>query len=310
MEFLLLAGILSIFHEIILELFALIIRIVLGPFGIKIYKTSDEAICKSAMRKSIFSSYSTDISDHSGIIISRRFIGFIKESKNYRGINEHLVILFCSKNTFESLSRVEIQQEGMVIREETRYINMIYHAHNVHGSLKRKKIFETRLVPSKQQNKIIDYISDDYGQSDTGSGVYLLYGDIGTGKSSVAYLLSKKIKGSLCTSFSPIKPGHSMNELYSVAGPTTGSPLVVLIDEIDVIIDQITSGEVVKTAHGAHTMCCDKLGWNSFLDAVGHGEFPNVLIIFTTNKKPEYFNDKDPSYIRNGRINKIFEVIR
>jgi hypothetical protein len=34
--------------------------------------------------------------------------------------------------------------------------------------------------------------------------------------------------------------------------------------------------------------------------------YPYLILILTTNKKPEFFKELDPSYIREGRVNLIF----
>lgn len=48
----------------------------------------------------------------------------------------------------------------------------------------------------------------------------------------------------------------------------------------------------------------DKITWNSFLDSIDIGLYPNLIIIFTSNISHEELSEKtDKSYLRVGRIN-------
>lgn len=52
----------------------------------------------------------------------------------------------------------------------------------------------------------------------------------------------------------------------------------------------------------------DKSGWNMLLDDINLGYYPNLIFILTSNIPPHTINNMDPSYLRNKRINLIFEL--
>ena len=44
------------------------------------------------------------------------------------------------------------------------------------------------------------------------------------------------------------------------------------------------------------------------LDEIQRGLYPHLIIIMTTNKNPEFINNLDPSYLREGRVDIICEL--
>jgi hypothetical protein len=52
----------------------------------------------------------------------------------------------------------------------------------------------------------------------------------------------------------------------------------------------------------------DKSGWNNMLDTIQRGMYPNLILIMTSNRGPEFINSLDPSYIRKGRVDLTFEM--
>ena len=51
----------------------------------------------------------------------------------------------------------------------------------------------------------------------------------------------------------------------------------------------------------------DKTSWNCFMDKIGYGMFPNVIILMTSNKTHREISKADTSYLREGRVNIIRE---
>jgi hypothetical protein len=44
------------------------------------------------------------------------------------------------------------------------------------------------------------------------------------------------------------------------------------------------------------------------LDSIQRGMYPNIILILTSNRAPEYIHSLDPSYIRKGRVDLTFEM--
>lgn len=137
----------------------------------------------------------------------------------------------------------------------------------------------------------------------------LLYGDKGTGKSMIPILLSKEFKNvNFCDTFKPYEPGNNFSSLYNKTNPDKNSPLIVVLEEFDIIIDKIHYNKIVNHKY-IPTEITDKSSWNLFFDRFDRGYYPHVILILTSNIKPTFINNLDESYIREGRVNLLFEVI-
>ena len=44
------------------------------------------------------------------------------------------------------------------------------------------------------------------------------------------------------------------------------------------------------------------------LDTIQRGMYPNIILIMTSNRGPEFINSLDTSYIRKGRVDLTFEM--
>ena len=129
----------------------------------------------------------------------------------------------------------------------------------------------------------------------------LIDGSIGSGKSYFAFLLAQKLKCYICDTFNPTEPSDSLSNLYTSKKITCQEPLIVLIDEIDTIIEKIHNKRIQRHKHYM-IQVHDKLTWNSFMDKIDYGLFPNLILIMTSNTKKEDIDKIDPSYLRKGRI--------
>ena len=127
-------------------------------------------------------------------------------------------------------------------------------------------------------------------------------GNINTGKSYFSYILAKKLNCYLCDTFDPTEPSESLTNLYTSKRISGDKPLIVLIDEVDVILKNIHENKIQKHKHYP-ILVRDKMTWNSFIDKIDYGLYPNLIVIFTSNQNKEYIDSLDKSYIREGRIN-------
>ena len=86
--------------------------------------------------------------------------------------------------------------------------------------------------------------------------------------------------------------------------PSKDKPLIIQIDEIDVVITKIHR-KVTRPPHDwLKTMVSDKQNFNIFLS-----EYlpclPYVIYLFTMNSSPQEINNFDSSYIRENRMDLI-----
>jgi hypothetical protein len=128
----------------------------------------------------------------------------------------------------------------------------------------------------------------------------LITGNSGIGKSKIAYVLASKINAALCEDFELTEPGYCLLGLLNIVKPTKQNPLILLIDEFDIPINRIFNETV--TVHKMYKPPIqNKNSCNKFLDNLSAHD--NLITIFTSNKNLEWFKDKDPSFVRPGRIN-------
>jgi hypothetical protein len=155
------------------------------------------------------------------------------------------------------------------------------------------------------QKKIIDNIVEHYNNKSR--GIFYIYGNTGVGKTFISYLLSYRINGILCDTFVPTDPGDIFRNLYSKMNPTKYNPLIILLDEIDIIIKNIHNSKISHHKYYSKEVF-DKTSWNKFLDRFDYGHYPNTIILLTSNLEPEKINEYDKSYIRKGRITEYFYI--
>ena len=135
------------------------------------------------------------------------------------------------------------------------------------------------------------------------SGVYLLYGFPGTGKT----LTSKKLYN-LCNDDSIIYMIDSRVNLQTVKvnilenlkidEQKNNSLIIVVMDEIDERINKI-----YNSSENEHTTT--KYEWNNFLDFI-HSQ-QNVALLLTTNKTKKFFDEHDVSLLREYRLTALYE---
>lgn len=134
----------------------------------------------------------------------------------------------------------------------------------------------------------------------------LLYGPPGTGKSMTGLHLCAKLlettKGvSYVDTFNPFEHGDNLNSLYTRIGPTSESPLVIMLEEIDNHINNLHAGKI-EQKHHIPVQLKNKPDWNLFFDKLDRGFYQHVILIMTTNKSDNYFDELDKSYMRQGRV--------
>lgn len=129
----------------------------------------------------------------------------------------------------------------------------------------------------------------------------LISGDIGTGKSYFSYILARKLNCYLCDDFNPTEPSESLTNLYTSKKLSGNEPLIVLIDEVDVMIKNIHENKIKPHKHYP-ILTRDKMSWNSFLDKISYGIFPHLILIMTSNVDKSRIDRYDNSYLREGRV--------
>ena len=126
------------------------------------------------------------------------------------------------------------------------------------------------------------------------------------GKTMVSLILANELHGTYCGNLAPWEPGDSLAALYTDSDPSPENPLIIAFDEIDGPLQQIHNG--ILPHKNLRIKVANKQGWNQMLDEIQMGFYPHLVIIFTTNKTPEFINNLDASYIREHRVDRIYEL--
>jgi len=140
-----------------------------------------------------------------------------------------------------------------------------------------------------------------------------IHGITGSGKSTVGLLLAKELKGSYCHDFNPTDPGDTFNSLLNdiefktQGGDDERGPLVIVLEEVNIMIDSITSGTVQKHKNVC-TSVHNKITFNSFLDDMVFHK--NIILILTSNVSKYDIDKIDSSYLRQGRINSYYSMMK
>jgi hypothetical protein len=168
----------------------------------------------------------------------------------------------------------------------------------------KKRTRDTKDEPMGQQGDIVNAIVNDYMKRK--HTVAFIHGKPGTGKSMVGILIANRFSSSFCNTLKPWQPGDTIGNILSEIEPTAQKPLIIVFDEIDLTLLKIHEG--IPPHKNVPIIVPDKSGWNNMLDTIQRGMYPNIILIMTSNRGPEFINSLDTSYIRKGRVDLTFEM--
>ena len=135
-----------------------------------------------------------------------------------------------------------------------------------------------------------------------------LYGKVGVGKTELGHILANRLDSFICNNFDPSIPGETLLNLYTTVHKSYKSPLIVIIDEFDILIKKVHNSEIIPHMD-VDTLVKNKQSWNNFLDNIGRNKYENLILILTSNSYPNDINKMDHCYIREGRVHYFKEVI-
>jgi len=296
-------------------------------FKIKKYIiTGDKELTNSIMKKITNHIFYTEISHSngrnqpSGFFIGKKYYGYID-------IKEGTTItMYTKEKTYQSLMEQENQdtkdKDKDIKDKDIKDKDIKY----THKDKDKVKVFETirkpkinvyirkgtyrnlyynsirldlsHIHPIGDQQHVIDSIKIHYTKNKRAS--IFIHGVSGAGKSTIGYLLAKELNATYCHTFNPTDPGDYLSNLM-VDIRSDDDPVVVVIEEVDVLIKKINNGfekndEIPIEIH-------NKTTWNNFMDDL---IFYKIILIFTSNTSKEELDKIDSAYLRKGRIDEYF----
>ena len=276
--------------------------LILKIFNLQVYKITDNSeFNKLINRLNIKNSTIICNEKPEGFIYGKWYLGFIYSNK----FSQKTLYILLKKNIYKKINETTITSKNnknikkiVTIDTYSRLGNYSYLYYN------KRKLDVTNFNPYPKQNKIINKVINEYKKNQ--NYVFYLYGKPGSGKSTIGYLLTKELKGSFCDTWNPTEPSDSLDLIYNNVLPSEQNPLILVLEEFDKIIDLISNQ--IPLHKNIPIYVRNKTSWNSLLDKIQLGIYPYLILILNSNKGPEYINNIDNSYIRKGRVNKIFKL--
>jgi hypothetical protein len=273
---------------------------VLRFFGLILFTINNPDILITISKKIEFSSMKNDQDEPLGIIFGFWYIGYMYEEPRK-------ILFLCTYKRLEELkSKTKIVEKIESIKNCIINLYVRFGNYNYLYYRKRELTYKCDFEVNNKQNDIITTVIEKYTKS--GTSICLINGESGTGKSTIGFLLAEKLHGSLCQTYSPTTPGDNLDLLYSIVEPTKENPLIILIDEVDIIFNKITQDSSVQ--HKSIPIeVNDKITWNRLLDHIQVGIYPNLILVLTSNlTHSELCSKYDDSFIRQGRVDSFHNL--
>lgn len=257
--------------------------------------------------------------DKIGLIISFKFryIGYIyNNNDNAKQVSTYSGFIYSTYNSSNSIQDYvdSINKKGYLI-----YNTTLLSDNRIELERISQPIEEFDICELTHQKKVADFIFRGYSKKRSRVYSIVLYGKPGLGKSLTAHLtantLVKHKQVNFITGYTLNHPKVGIRELYSSIINLFGVNIqknnivnIILLDEIDIALTRIHNDTInppipQQTAiDGVKYAIKNKEDYNSMMDAITLGIYPNIILIMTTNKSRDYFDSMDPSYLRYGRI--------
>ena len=162
---------------------------------------------------------------------------------------------------------------------------------------------------SPEQKFIIDgierMVETSYRNGFSYGGFFMVNGCTGSGKSTLGRFLAHRLNANFCDDFRLTEPGYNLYQLLQTVEATRETPLVLVLEEFDRDLERVHK-EQVEAHKWLSTSISDKASWNTFADQLVDN--PNLIVLATTNRTKEWFDSMDESYLRTGRMNRIFTL--
>lgn len=287
--------------------------------GYQFYKLSNQKLIKLLNKLPKLSSINNN-DEMEGWIMGKWYIGYIYISMGQQGQPIKDLYILTSIKWFNIMSKEIVTLDNTNNKDivPTIKIKLWERGGNYYCLHYSKRDFDiSTFIPRKQQTNVIDKIIDFYETNCY--NVVLLHGEKGTGKSMIPILLGKTLadkykhdptyKVNFCDTYKPTDPGDSFISLYNRINPEKNSPLIVIMEEFDIMVHQIHYNKIVNHKYIPINIT-DKPSWNQFFDRFDRKYYPWVILILTSNVSPSSINLLDPSYVREGRVNQTFEIVK
>jgi hypothetical protein len=239
----------------------------------------------------------------SGYSLGYWYLAYVSTSD----MDETYVWLIATKASYEALSKekeITISFEEKDEESDKKAITVLDRYGSNTNVYYRQRSLKISVTPRPIQKIVLNDIKALLDKKK--SAVVLLHGAPNVGKTMLSLIAANEFGGSYCNSLSPWEPGDSITGLYSDTEVSEKNPLIVALDEVDSAIEQIHTG--ISPHKDVKIRVRNKAGWNKMLDEIQKGFYPYLVIIMTTNRTPDFFNELDSSYMAPHRVDKMYRI--
>jgi len=280
----------------------------LKPYGIRYCILTKKEECKRVQKKvGTNTSQLIDNNKGSGFSIGYWYVLYIDIISRGDDGDYYKITIIATESSYNSLTKDEDDKDKDLVICETskKSIDMWESFGNPHNRwYKKRKIKIPNIIPHKNQKPLLKRITELYEEKNHVTA--FIHGPPGSGKSIIGLLLAKHFSSSYCKCLRLWKPGDTLANIHSEVDPTEDKPLIILLNEIDIPLINITEG--IPDHKNLDISIQDKSNWNDLFDDIQIGIYPNTIILLTSNKTVDFINQLDLSYLRESRIDFIYEL--
>ena len=275
-------------------------------FGIHLYNIKKKEDCQLIQKNIGHCSHTTDGGKGFGYSIGYWYVASIANNGS-EDFPEYSVWIVCSADTFKMLTKtkevtLKFTEKSTCVKDGN--FKIMERFGSATNSYYRNRNLTISVEPREGQRRIMNDIHADLKRKKT--SVVLIHGKPNVGKTMVSLILASELNGIYSSSLAPWEPGDSLGALYGDADVSEQNPLIVAFDEIDGPLQEIHNG--IPPHKNSRIKVGNKQGWNQMFDEIQMGFYPHLVVILTTNKSPDFFNNLDTSYISEHRVDHIYEL--
>lgn len=272
----------------------------------------EESITKTVISRASAASWSMttraahrDVRIGAGLFISRKYqtIGWLDLTYDSNSGSDHKVYVLSTQTGWTAITCPEDEEAEPAVagaepvaKPEGRIV--IYYGY---GSSYERSLRAPLPLHIDSQMRVVQDICEEV----THGVCALLCGPAGTGKTavaeSVALTLSARGKAPvIIRGFNPTRPNVLLYDIIQNHTPRANAPLILCLDEFDIIVDAILGERIQRHKHYA-TEVIDKASLSSFLDRLA--SIPHLTVIATSNQPRAWWDEPAHEFVsRRGRF--------